>query len=723
MKNKWNSFRMKRVWPMIVLSISVSVVIFFLILYGVNIVITYIFQSKIDMLVAQTYHISAMVEKNLSYGQDLDEAIKVAEQVTLGLGIESKRAGELGKEMPISQICVVDQNGKVVANSSTSEPVLEEAFQISPNSEYVLYRDSEDEFFSITDKTLQQYVLELSLNSYKNRSELRSTPFKKDDYVFSQDFWVKLEVEKDGCTFYQKCNLFMFHEEFSYTFMGGMVVLLLLLFPLLFLLINTIKAITRQKKTAKLLYTDSVTGEFNWQWFQAAFTKFNSKRKRKKYMMMGYNRFLKVLKKNVSIRKTYAVVDLQMDRYKNYCAGFGTKEGEDMLLRIGVFLKARLLGRDFCARHSNADFALFLTCKGNDQKESETYCYHRLRTLLAELTGVESLQKLRFYAGVYLIHDFEENDFRKDYNADQCFNYASYALEKCRTQKKEQIFFFDEEMLEKQKWQQFLEEYMEDAIKKEEFQVYLQPKYNPRENRIVGAEALARWENPKKGVVPPSLFIPVFEENGFINRLDDYMISKVAKLEAEWTLAKKRKIPISVNISRSHFTQDDLATHILRLVDAYGTGHELVELEVTESAFFEDKDSMIDTVKQLKRYGFSVSMDDFGAGYSSLNSLKDIPLDVLKLDAEFFRGSPENKNRERIIVREAVALAKSLQMQVVAEGIEHKEQVEFLSEIGCDMIQGYYYGRPMPIDEFEKLIDEEIKVQNDTDILETENIV
>ena len=247
---------------------------------------------------------------------------------------------------------------------------------------------------------------------------------------------------------------------------------------------------------------------------------------------------------------------------------------------------------------------------------------------------------------------------------------------------------------------------MDLALKNEEFQVYLQPKYSPTEAKLVGAEALVRWISPQDGFISPGKFIPIFEENGFITQLDDYMISHVAKLQAEWKIRGKKAVPVSVNVSRAHFAQEGLAEHICQLVDAYGPLHELIELEVTESAFFDDKDVLVETVKQLKDYGFRVSMDDFGAGYSSLNSLKDIPLDVLKLDGEFFRGEDDD-GRGAIVVREAIQLARSLNMRVVAEGVEKKEQVDFLAGQGCDMIQGFYFAKPMPVKEFEDKVEKD----------------
>lgn len=294
---------------------------------------------------------------------------------------------------------------------------------------------------------------------------------------------------------------------------------------------------------------------------------------------------------------------------------------------------------------------------------------------------------------------------RKDMDINQIYTYANAAMFMAKNQKKSSAFF-DKNMLDKQLWNQKVEKNMETALREEEFEVYLQPKYSPSDGKMLGAEALVRWNSKTDGFIPPNRFIPIFEENGFITQLDDYMVSKVAKLQSEWTIQGRKVVPVSVNISRAHFVQEGLAEHICQLVDAYGPKHELIELELTESAFFDDKIILTETVKQLKAYGFRVSMDDFGSGFSSLNSLKDIPLDVLKLDTGFFNGDTDSERGE-IIVREIIRLARALDMTVVAEGIEKKEQVDFLAKLGCDMIQGYYFAKPMPVSEFEEKVEKD----------------
>ncbi|MBP0972475.1 MAG: EAL domain-containing protein, partial [Oscillospiraceae bacterium] len=261
--------------------------------------------------------------------------------------------------------------------------------------------------------------------------------------------------------------------------------------------------------------------------------------------------------------------------------------------------------------------------------------------------------------------------------------------------------YFDAKMVEEQKWIDTVQTMQESALAQEEFVVYYQPKYDPRTNELRGAEALIRWQSPEHGFISPGRFIPIFEKNGFITEIDHYMLQHVARDQRRWLEQGFRCVPVSVNVSRAHFIESDLAEQIRDLVDAEGTPHELIEIELTESAFFDDKKAMIRTILRLKEYGFAVSMDDFGSGYSSLNSLKDMPLDVLKLDAEFFRGEEAGTDRGEIVVSEAIKLAKNLHMRTVAEGVEVKEQVDFLASQGCDMIQGYYFAKPMPGAEYE----------------------
>ena len=302
--------------------------------------------------------------------------------------------------------------------------------------------------------------------------------------------------------------------------------------------------------------------------------------------------------------------------------------------------------------------------------------------------------KLYFAVGIYKVQ-------KKDRDIEQLYNNALLACDMLGEEAENKIVFFDVEMNNRRLWERKVEDDMDAALARHEFQVYLQPKISTAQENLAGAEALVRWIHPQEGFIPPNKFIPIFERNGFILKLDDYMLEEIAKQQAMWIGQGRKVVPISVNISRAHFAKEDLAEHICAIVDKYQVPHNVIELELTESAFFDDKETLLQTVKKLRDAGFPVSMDDFGAGYSSLNSLKELQLDVLKLDADFFRGEA-SQERGMVIVSEVIDLAKKLNMKIVAEGIESREQVDFLTEQECDLIQGYFFAKPMPITEFEE---------------------
>jgi diguanylate cyclase (GGDEF)-like protein len=244
---------------------------------------------------------------------------------------------------------------------------------------------------------------------------------------------------------------------------------------------------------------------------------------------------------------------------------------------------------------------------------------------------------------------------------------------------------------------------MEQALKNGEFIVYLQPKIGLSENRLVGAEALVRWNKDGKKLMPPNDFIPLFEKNGFIVNLDFYIYEEVLKILRSWLDSGKQVVPISVNVSRIHLNDENFVDEIKKLVDLYQIPYNLLELELTESIFLNNAEVALSAIKKLRLLGFGVSIDDFGAGYSSLNLLKDMSTDVIKLDKEFF-GQGEMQREEQIIVSSIISMAKQLNMKVLSEGVETKTQSEFLKSVSCDMAQGYLYSKPIPISEFENLI-------------------
>jgi EAL domain-containing protein (putative c-di-GMP-specific phosphodiesterase class I) len=263
--------------------------------------------------------------------------------------------------------------------------------------------------------------------------------------------------------------------------------------------------------------------------------------------------------------------------------------------------------------------------------------------------------------------------------------------------------FYDVEMQNKIKKEIEITNSMEGALKNKEFLVFLQPKVNLGDNKLVGAEALVRWERGNHTVLPPNDFIPLFEKNGFILQLDFYIYEEVCKLIHHWITEGMPVVPISVNVSRVHLNDEHFVEKVKRLVNKYFIPPKYIELELTESMFLNNTEIAISTMKELRKLGFGVSIDDFGAGYSSLNLLKDMTTDVLKLDKEFFRQGDMQKE-EQIIVSSIISMAKQLNMKVLSEGVETKMQSDFLKSISCDMAQGYLYAKPMPITQFETLL-------------------
>ena len=663
-------------WPSTVLFLMFLVISISIIFGGVTLFATYLIGAKLTSLHEQAMDTGIFMERSIQRGGKLPHAISEVEQYH--------------RNPP--DVYVTDAQGNRVASTGKSEPLFDQSFEWSTGERYRLYLDSEWDYgpgeMNNAEDILVLHVPELVERALDQAPRVGGERAIRSRWlqepIVQQQFWMYAPVSLNGKKLYVKCTLQILRQDVVYIVILGGVALVLLMIPLIFLFINTILSIRMQRRVTKLLYMDQVTGGHNWLYFQ---------RYAGRMLRNGWNS-----------RKTYAMVNLHMERYTNYLSCYGSKQGEEMLECVDGFLNARMKRKEVFGHYNRADFGLILRCEGSNEEECRKNCYLRLRSLLAELAGLQPERKLHFHAGVFMVLPVNAAngnwyEQRKNVDIDQLFSFANTAQATSHNEA-EQIFFFSERMLEEQSWEQWVENNMQAALSAGEFQVYLQPKYTPTDGRLVGAEALVRWICPEKGLIPPARFIPIFEENGFIMQLDDYMLSKIARLQAEWKVQGKKAVPISVNISRAHFTQEGLAEHISQLVDSYGPKHKLIELEVTESAFFDDKNVLIDTVKQLRAYGFPISMDDFGAGYSSLNSLKDIPLDVLKLDSEFFRGEDE-MGRGEIIVREAISLARELDMRVVAEGIEQKEQVDFLAGLGCDMIQGYYFARPMPVPEFE----------------------
>ena len=267
--------------------------------------------------------------------------------------------------------------------------------------------------------------------------------------------------------------------------------------------------------------------------------------------------------------------------------------------------------------------------------------------------------------------------------------------------------------------EQNAEELITKAVNNKEIKVFYQPKFDSINGKAVGAEALARWIGADGKVIPPGEFIPLLEETGLITVLDWYMLEEVCAFLKNERSEGRNVVTVSVNFSRVHTKEADYVQHLCGIVDGYSVPHELVEVEITESAMATDGNNIIDFIAKIREAGFSVSIDDFGSGLSSLNFVKDVPANVIKIDKSLLSGNCENE-KERIVLESIFDFAHRLKLVTVCEGVETKEQLGFLRTCGCEIIQGFLFAKPMPEEDFRNVLMNAKEAKDTEDILLTQ---
>ena len=335
------------------------------------------------------------------------------------------------------------------------------------------------------------------------------------------------------------------------------------------------------------------------------------------------------------------------------------------------------------------------------------YCPHRTdyEEMLDKLSvvlgnGEFSENQIRLRMGVY-----PESD--KTLDIERRFDRAKMAADSVRENLAKPIGFYDNSMRENEVLAEQLIDDFPSAIKDKQFVVFYQPKFDVREDEpaLISAEALVRWKHPKLGMISPGVFIPLFEKNGLIQTLDNYVWKEAASQIRDWKEKLNISISVSVNVSRIDLYDPELVGKLLEVIKTNGLGTEDFILEITESAYTENSEKIIEKVKQLRKIGFKIEMDDFGSGYSSLSMLTTLPVDALKLDMQFIRHAFKERKDTRLL-EVMIRLSKSFDIPTIAEGVETAEQVFTLKTMGCDIIQGYYFSHPLPAEEFEKFVTE-----------------
>ncbi|NCB92127.1 MAG: EAL domain-containing protein [Clostridia bacterium] len=387
----------------------------------------------------------------------------------------------------------------------------------------------------------------------------------------------------------------------------------------------------------------------------------------------------------------FVFIRADIDHFALYNSAFGEEEGNRLLCYLARQFESIARAYDICSfGRINADiFCACIPYSGDDKKLRAAV--DQTQKKLAEY---RKNYLLEISVGVYIIEE-------PSLSVEEFFIRASMGVQKCKRQYGNHIGYYDESVGKRAAEEIAITNVMERALREKEFVVYLQPKVDLSTDHACGAEALVRWKSPSKGLISPGVFIPVFERNGFIAKLDYYVWEATCQMLHDWIGAGWEPSPVSVNISRISMYDPRLVKRLVELVERYQIPCALLQLEVTESAYMSSPGLMKETIHALRTAGFTILMDDFGSGYSSLNTLKEIEVDILKIDMKFLPIGDEVEKGE-IILASIIKMANWLGMSVVVEGVETREQRDFLEGTGCDCVQGYYYARPMPQEEYEQ---------------------
>lgn len=394
--------------------------------------------------------------------------------------------------------------------------------------------------------------------------------------------------------------------------------------------------------------------------------------------------------------KQYLLISLDIEHFKYINNDFGEKAADRVLVVIADRLRS-LFGKEALYAREMGDRFLILIKKCDNIEE--------LLIHLTEAISFKNNQTRQHYKPVMKFGICNLEADKKNISVATYIDAAVSARKSIKRDHMKQFAYYDDYMETEAKVEARIEKRMENALEEGEFTVFYQPKYLLETDEIIGAEALVRWNDPNEGIVSPGAFIPIFERNGFIIQLDFFVYEEVIKELSKRIQEGKRIVPISVNVSRIHISTGDFLQKLIALTEKYHLERKLVELELTETVLGGKRQNTIGFIKECKAAGFPISIDDFGSGYSSLNLLKEMPVDVLKIDREFLNELEESE-KSSIIVQQVVEMARRIQIKTLCEGVETMKQAEFLKEIGCNMVQGYLYSRPVPLDKFEALLDE-----------------
>lgn len=586
---------------------------------------------------------------------------RVTEGNSIGyLMISSSAEGLFEQEMydyltGLATCFLIDKNGNVLVAEKGYED------EIADNDNFYELMKIHADYSNEVERRLEE--MRRDLIAKENGSFTLSLGGDKDCFVVFQ----KVRGTKD--VFFVSC----FHDEvlddmvndvLNHTFIFAM---LLFVFIMGILFFTWKREMDSSALIEKLAYEDSVTGGRNLNYF-----------KRSSETILSESREVR-----------FCVYRFDIVRFRYINEAYGHNRADQVLAACIEEFRKIYSKKEICVRITSDQFLALVL---NDETV-ETRYRNYLKAVGDRAIECGVKYPIRFRMGIYQVH-------KDDMDIDIMIDHANVARKSLTGEEKVLEAVYSDYILAGMKKINDIESIMQQSLNQGEFKIYLQPKWNIVNDTLIGAEALARWVRTDGSVIYPSDFIPVFENNGFIEKLDFYMLENLCMHMREYRMEMAyNDIDISINQSRILILNPDYVKNVEKLLKRYQIPVDKIELEITETVFFDEKEKVVDIVNQLKKIGVRLAMDDFGSGYSSLNILKDVPFDVLKIDREFF--SETNTSLTSILILEKIVeMAKGLGLRVICEGVETEEQVEVLRNLGCEWVQGYYYGRPIPIEEF-----------------------
>ena len=383
-------------------------------------------------------------------------------------------------------------------------------------------------------------------------------------------------------------------------------------------------------------------------------------------------------------------ISINIKRFHIFNEMYGHEVGDKLLISVAKALKDLTKTIDGIVARVGSDTYFVYIASQDD------YDFLINDVLQPAVERVDKDLEVKFRIGI--------NKFaNKDDSIEKRFDHAVRASYEDKHSFENTIIFYDEQMHNKELYNDKLLHHFEKAVKDGEFKLYLQPKFNIRgdEPKLSSAEALVRWVHPEYGMISPGVFIPLLEENGLIRKLDYFIWDEAGKAIKRWEKEYGITLPISINVSRVDLLDEELLKHVMHVINTHKIDIKSLYLEITESAYSDEPEIIVKRVEELASKGFLIEMDDFGSGYSSLGMVTTLPIDVLKIDMSFVKNmlvSPKDKKMVEIIIE----IANFLKLKTIAEGVENKEQLDELKEMGCDIVQGYYMSKPIPVSEFEE---------------------